>query len=54
MISSIGFVLLILGFILDPDDDEESAYARVLDAIVVAGLALLAYGVAIFMWRNMP
>lgn len=53
MITSIGFVLLILGFILYPDDDE-SAYARVLDAIVGAGLFLLASGVAIFMWRNMP
>ena len=53
MITSIGFVLLVLGLFLYPYDDE-SAYARVLDAIVAAGLALLASGVAIFMWRNMP
>ena len=53
MITSIGFVLLIIGFILDPDDDE-SAYARVLDAVVGAGLFLFTSGVAIFLWRNMP
>ena len=53
MITSIGFVLLIIGFILNPDDDE-SAYARVLDAVAVAGLFLFTSGVAIFLWRNMP
>ena len=53
MITSIGFVLLIIGFILDPED-VGSAYARVLDAVVVAGLFLFTSGVAIFLWRNMP
>ena len=53
MITSIGFVLLIIGFILDPDDDA-NAYSRVLDAITGAGLFLFTSGVAIFLWRNMP
>ena len=52
MITSIGFVLLIIGFFLNPDD--ESSYARVLDAVVGAGLFLFTSGVAIFLWRNMP
>ena len=54
MITSIGFVLLIIGFILNPDDHDERSYARVLDAVVVAGLFLFTSGVAIFLWRNMP
>ena len=53
MITSIGFVLLIIGFILNPDDDE-NAYSRVLDAIVGAGLFLLTSCITIFLWRNMP
>ena len=53
MITSIGFVISIIGFILNPDDDE-SSYARVLDAVVVAGLFLFTSGVAIFLWRNIP
>ena len=52
MITSIGFVLLLLSFVFDTD--EESIIEWILDITATAGIMVMAIGVTIFLWRTMP